>query len=703
MRGNPTNEAYVLSLGLRKSRLSRKAGTCTPPHCSTVTNLGLQTGRHCVCDDTGMRLICGIVHLDGKRAGEPLLQGMIRALGGRNPSPALATRVEGAAAMCVLDFAAGHAESCLLPEGADDRWLAADVRLDRPDELARSLALPVGTSIDSLVLAATERWDRDVPDRMHGDFALAAWDGRQRRLLFALVFVGTRPLCYTHQPGRFFAFASLPRGLHGPGVASAELDLEALGMGLLRDFLPPGRTHFRDIHWLPAGHSLAVTPDRLDLYRAWRPDPGRVGSARISAEEAAEALRTMMDEAVACRLSGSGPIAAHLSGGLDSSAVAAIAARKLRAEGRKLHAWSQLANPKAGTWQDEREFVELLLNQEPDIAWHPAYMDVGDQLSFFDPDLPVGGWAAEAEDRICQGAAKVGAGLLLSGAGGDEGATYNGEGLYAAMLRAGRWRHLPQELRLRARVDKQRLHRTVLERTILPLLPKWLQQGTQWRGGRSHGKRFPRRMPFLNPALAARVQEQLPPQFVNQNRAGDRIRMFTDSYLVARADRWSIYGARHGVAFTYPLLDRRIVDFTLSLPLDRFVDGGYARQPFRNAMHGVLPEAIRWRTSKFVPFPELPVLLARGVTDLLQRLETLRSSAVASELINFDAAAHALREAELHAGDDFVGLSALGQGGSTPWFFPAHNASRMIALAEYATHFERPSAAESTPRPGTLG
>lgn len=77
-----------------------------------------------------------------------------------------------------------------------------------------------------------------------------------------------------------------------------------------------------------------------------------------------------------------------------------------------------------------------------------------------------------------------------------------------------------------------------------------------------------------------------------RNRPEDRIWSLTDSYLAGRATRWAILGARHGVAFSFPLADRRLLDVSLSLPLERLVDGGWQRQPFRNAMAGILPEPI---------------------------------------------------------------------------------------------------------------
>ncbi|MGZ8999300.1 MAG: hypothetical protein ACXW2T_10655, partial [Allosphingosinicella sp.] len=102
--------------------------------------------------------------------------------------------------------------------GGDGRLaLAADVRLDNRDELAGDLGIgPVDlrSLCDSdLLLRALERWDEGAVDRLVGDFAFALWDGGRQRLLLARDFIGRRPLHYHHGRG-FFAFASMPKGLH---------------------------------------------------------------------------------------------------------------------------------------------------------------------------------------------------------------------------------------------------------------------------------------------------------------------------------------------------------------------------------------------------------------------------------------------------------------------------------------------------------
>jgi asparagine synthase (glutamine-hydrolysing) len=160
--------------------------------------------------------------------------------------------------------------------------------------------------------------------------------------------------------------------------------------------------------------------------------------------------------------------------------------------------------------------------------------------------------------------------------------------------------------------------------------------------------------------------------------------MLAESYLVERADRWSILGARHGVAFSYPLADRRILDFILSLPLERFVDGGFSRQPFRNAMAGVLPESIRWRTTKFSPFPDVPANIAAAAPGLLARLEMLRHSPAALEVVNCKAIAAALSTASEHAADEGLVLGPISQSSVPHWCKMALHAIRALTLAGHA-------------------
>ena len=163
------------------------------------------------------------------------------------------------------------------------------------------------------------------------------------------------------------------------------------------------------------------------------------------------------------------------------------------------------------------------------------------------------------------------------------------------------------------------------------------------------------------------------------NSARDRIWMLTQGYLFHRTDYWSIIAARHGLAFTYPLQDRRVLEFALSLPLRLFVSGGYSRQPFRDAMAGVLPESVRWQTANNVPFADLPTKLAEAKADLGFQLDALRRYPSIVDLFDLDAVASGLEQAP-----DLRAAREIAMNDRRPWALRRGLAAcRAISAARY--------------------
>src|SRR5690348_13243644 len=147
--------------------------------------------------------------------------------------------------------------------GADGRFvLVADLRLDNRDELADRLEIPTpraaGLSDAAILLAAIERWEEGCLDHLVGDYAFALWDNARRRLLLARDPLGWRPLHY-HRGQGFFAFASMPKGLHALPEVPYAPDEEAVA-----DFLAVlpetgTRTFFRGIERVEPAHVAMVT------------------------------------------------------------------------------------------------------------------------------------------------------------------------------------------------------------------------------------------------------------------------------------------------------------------------------------------------------------------------------------------------------------------------------------------------------------
>lgn len=584
-----------------------------------------------------MRLICGFLRLDGGPAEHTRLDAMAAAMVEPGLAPGIARWVEGPVALAVLDFSEREVKPA---RGGSGLLLTADVRLDEPDRLAEALGTsypPAGTAGDeTLLLAALERWGADGIGRVLGDFAVAAWDPRSRSLICARDAMGVRPFFFRHRPGEVFAFASLAGGLRAGGFAARELDEDFLLGPLAGAHFGPERSLFRGVERLAPGGLLRVSAERVDRRRHWQPDPASAGRRTIGPEEAAEELAALVTEAVRCRLPPAGPVAAHLSGGLDSSALAILAARMLRPQGRFLLGYSFLPRP-VGTYDPpgERPYVEAVLRQESDIAWMPIHVTdpAAYVLPTMDLDMALPCDHTTPELQVFADAAARGAGILLSGWGGDEGATFNGRGALAEALLAGRWRILAGECRALS-ADRGWSPLAVLRGEILPyLLPEEMRSLMRRLRGRPPPPRASAEA-LLRPEMIARMSGKK--MLLGPDAIANRLCLLNGRHLARRAEGWAQMGARHGLAATFPLLDRRVVAFALSLPSRLFYRGGWSRRVFRDAMAGILPVEILWRRDKLAPFTESPALVAAQREVLLKRLAELRGHPRVAVLFNLD-------------------------------------------------------------------
>ena len=240
--------------------------------------------------------------------------------------------------------------------------VVADVRLDDRSALCDALSAPhaerAGLDDRDLIARAWARWGRDCPDHLLGDYAFAVWDRRARTLFCARDHMGVRPFYYA-ETARGFVFASAVEAvLAAPGVDDW-LDESTVATWLVRrNVAAEPRTFFAQVRKLPSGHALevaAAAPPRLR--RHWRPE--RAPRVRRASDDAyAEELLDLGARAVRDRLRGPDPVGAHLSGGLDSSTVAVLAARELRRAGRP--------PPLAYTWLPPR-------GRQPAAAGAPEY------------------------------------------------------------------------------------------------------------------------------------------------------------------------------------------------------------------------------------------------------------------------------------------------------------------------------------------
>jgi asparagine synthase (glutamine-hydrolysing) len=579
-----------------------------------------------------MKLICGIFHLDSTDVREELLRRMAAQMSVSCRRPSLRLWQDGPIGLAVLDFSASGAPAPAFRESG--AWtMAADVRLDEPDVLRRKLGGGTGRDTeDALLLSLLEKFGPTGLDWVLGDFAFASWNRTTQHLTCGRDAFGIRPFAYVYQPGKLFAFSSFPKALHGSGIIPKKINEDALAHRMVRayrgdDCLVAG------INRLPPAHFLKVSREGISLSPYWQLDRAAVGSQKISPEAAARELRRLLDEAVRCRLPRTGEIAAHLSGGLDSSAIAVLAARKLREEGRTLHAYSFLDRQRNDmTLEDETEFVKAVVDQESDIDWSPIRPSAGlsacgnpldaDQMTLLSADEPENAACARAEEQRVD--------MILSGWGGDEGATFNGRGAFAELLLRGRWQTLVREVLALKRERSWSVPRILYKEIITYLAPEGLINFVKRVSGKDVGLQT-QFCELMWQSLSTTARRRLPESRTEQlimtpDARANRWRLMTSPHLAESAEAWAQTGARYGLAFVFPLLDRRVVEFSLSLPSELFVRGGFRRRPFRDAMVGVLPERVRLRHLKYRRFPSRMLDVAERKNEFLSMIDTYEQS-----------------------------------------------------------------------------
>lgn len=229
------------------------------------------------------------------------------------------------------------------------------------------------------IVHAYEQWGDDCVRELRGMFAFAIWDAPRQRLLLARDRVGVKPLYYHVADGRVTFGSEIKALLQNPAVPRA-WDPAALDAFLAFQYVPAPGTIYRDIHKLPAAHTLVVEPHRTTLRRYWKLE---FTGADTQASEGAllEELDARVTEAVRLRLLSDVPLGAFLSGGIDSSLVVAAMARVSTGRvvttsvGFAEQAFNELAYARVvaehlGTEQHEQIVTPDIADLLPTLAWH---------------------------------------------------------------------------------------------------------------------------------------------------------------------------------------------------------------------------------------------------------------------------------------------------------------------------------------------
>lgn len=501
-----------------------------------------------------------------------------------------------------------------------------------------------GHTASDIVAQAYRRWGAEFPLRLVGDFACAVWDGQARRLLLARDALGMQPLHFWRSGEEVF-FVTEPRGLLTHSQVERQIDERWIARWLA--MLPQNDTGTinRGIERVLPGHVAIFDGSGARQHRYWRPE--ELPPIRLACDEDyADALRTLLDEAIRCRIGAARTVGCQLSAGLDSSSVAALAARQLSARGLPLIALTAVPVPdfdgsevpRNRIW-NEGPLANLVAEAYPNVE-HVLVPNEGSLFDVLDQVDGSSGLPARNPsnqtwiDAIGRAARQRGVDVMLVGSMGNMSISYDGFGFLMNLARRGRCLALARHLLALRR--KGQSWAMLCNRTIAPVLPAAIRR--------------PLRRLFNRPEMSLKQFSALSGAFARQQGVLDEAVSMAGNVgntalarkevrlaAIGRIDPAMAYrGMRRRFGFTTvdPTADRRVLEFCLAIPPEQFLLRGEDRSLIRRAMQGILPDPVRLERRRGLQSADWSRHLTSARAEIAAEIDRLQRSSLASACLD---------------------------------------------------------------------
>lgn len=241
--------------------------------------------------------------------------------------------------LSIIDLDGGHQPVCSEDE---NYWLICNGEIFNSPELRRLLeskghVFKTNSDVET-ILHGYEEWDESVIERLRGMFAFAIYDRSHKRLLLACDRFGIKPICYTVFKGNFVFSSEVLPILTALPARPRQINLQALWRLFEIGFIPSPISAFQEVYRLPAGHSMIVEHGEIRINRYWKPAFPRSGAHRkISFADAKAGFIEHLEDAVKAWKLSDVPIGSLLSGGIDSSTMAAFLSKF---QGEQIHTFN---------------------------------------------------------------------------------------------------------------------------------------------------------------------------------------------------------------------------------------------------------------------------------------------------------------------------------------------------------------------------
>lgn len=528
------------------------------------------------------------------------------------------------------------------------RVIVFDGHLFEPSATAEALGLGPRTPDSRIAAAWLDRFGDEGLEGLKGDYCLAIWDPREQRLRVIVSPMATR-IVYWHARPKGFWFATTLSALHQFSSVPRTLDPLQLALQFTATVADPADTLYKGIRLVPPGTALTADARGVRERAFWRLDPRRRVTLRTP-EAYAEAARDLLDQAVQRTLRSAKAPGVLLSGGLDSSAVAASAARQLDPE--RLDTYTVEPPPgealaaRDGWYDRERPYIDALAARYPNLNPHfchstePARVEIdptpffvtGGRSQFNANHL---GWFDPAY-RLAQ---RHGHAVMLTGGSGNLTLSYSGLRGLGDFARHGRLdqllRYLPGVARYRGRT----LRSTLKQEVLRPALPPKLRAAL-WR--RQHpGEEPSTKYAAIRSDFAARVGlgttlEAHGDDGLNHYTTDSRklVVHHMEAQRVRTLETMRTIRAYYGFEVRDPFADPDLAAFCLAIPREQYLLGGVQRSLARRALADHLPPALLAERGYGRQNPEWFARMTAQRESFAAEIERLANTPLAAEMLD---------------------------------------------------------------------
>ncbi|MBI3928398.1 MAG: asparagine synthase (glutamine-hydrolyzing) [Armatimonadetes bacterium] len=571
--------------------------------------------------------ICGIVSLAASEDLRTSLEGMLFAV--RHRGTVDGTWMNGNVGLAVRRLPIIDILHSSQPLFNEDRSLvlAGNGEIFNYEELTAELSARghrFSTHGDlECILHLYEECGNQLWNRLRGQFAVALWDVRAASLILARDHMGIKPLFYCANSSCFL-FGSEMKSILAHPRFKRELNCQAIADFLSLQFVPKPQTIYKHVFMLPPASTLVLKNGRTEIRRFWD-IPITSDHASPAREEVAEETGRLLRTAVQRTLISDVPVGILLSGGLDSSGIAALAAEMTSAP---LKTFAIVFREKTFDESDYSRLVARALGTEH----HEVVLDAGMMLESLERV------ADSFDEPFCEGSAfpiyhlcgyvKDHVTVLLSGEGADE--IFCGYETYTAQHLARYYRLLPGPVQKLFRYAARKLPVSD-DKVSLDMKIRRFVDGVRWPPPKAHfwfrtsmndtQKRAVLKREFvagLERVATSELYEELfatlPSQDVLNKLMVTDCRLHLPDDLLLRADTMSM---AHTVEVRVPYMDIDLVSYAFSIPSKRKIRGFSNKLPLRDALRSKIPERVRTRPKKGLNMPYQKWFKQRRWRDLL--------------------------------------------------------------------------------------